>query len=67
MTKFLDSIEFKTRLTNNNVSIPKISSLAMTQVEIVSKGVKPIEDSEKYNKNRTICKFTTETEGVVYR
>ncbi len=72
MTKFLDSIEFKTRLTNNNVSIPKISSLAMTQVEIVSKGVKPIEDSEKYNKNRPSASlllrprasFTDNTRGI---
>lgn len=72
MTKFLDSIDFKTKSTNNNVPIPKISGLAMTQIEIISKNVKPIEDSEKYNKNRPSASlllrprasFTDNTRGI---
>ena len=53
MNKFLDSIELKEKNVVIDPATPKISGLNKTQIEVVSKDVKSIADSERSKKDRT--------------
>lgn len=52
MDKFLESIQFNSTGANIDASIAKISSLTKTPLEIVSKDVTPLDNSEKSDKKR---------------